>query len=135
MQRAIRLQFGVQAFVVCGLALILSLCFCLAMSGGQEPSDISNSGDRTVSPDVRSADTTLRVRSDLVLIPVTVTDGRGRAVSGLEKEHFTLFEDNAPQKITHFAAEDAPASIGILFDASDSMGRSFTKRGSPLTLS
>jgi Ca-activated chloride channel family protein len=121
-QGAIRLQFGVQAFVVCGLALILSLCFCLAVSSGQEPSDIPNGGDRTVAPDVLSADTTLRVRSDLVLIPVTVTDGRGRAVSGLEKEHFTLFEDNEPQKITHFAAEDAPASIGILFDASDSMG-------------
>jgi Ca-activated chloride channel homolog len=67
--------------------------------------------------------------------PVTVTDGRGRAVSGLEKEHFTLFEDNAPQKITHFAAEDARASIGIIFDASDSMGPKLAKRESPLTLS
>ena len=133
MRGPIKVQFGVQAFVVC--AFIPFLCFCLAVSGGQQPSDISISGDRAASPDVLDTDTTLRVRSDLVLIPVTVTDGSGRAVSGLEKEHFTLFEDNAPQKITHFAAEDAPASIGILFDASDSMGRSFTKRGSPLTLS
>jgi Ca-activated chloride channel family protein len=42
-------------------------------------------------------------------------------VPGLEKEHFTLFEDKVQQVITHFAAEDAPTSIGIVFDTSDSM--------------
>jgi Ca-activated chloride channel family protein len=62
-----------------------------------------------------------------VLIPVTVTDGSGKVVSGLEKEHFTLFEDDTQQEITHFAAEDAPASIGIVFDASDSMGPKLSK--------
>ena len=62
------------------------------------------------------------MHSDLVLIPVTVTDNSGKVVSGLEKEQFTLFEDAAQQEITHFATEDAPASIGIVFDASDSMG-------------
>jgi VWFA-related protein len=67
------------------------------------------------------------VHSDLVLIPVTVTDGRGKVVSGLAKEQFSLFEDNTPQEITHFAAEDAPASIGIVFDASDSMGPKLRK--------
>jgi VWFA-related protein len=61
------------------------------------------------------------VHSDLVQIPVTVTDGNGRVVPGLEKEHFTLFEDKVQQVITHFAAEDAPTSIGIVFDTSDSM--------------
>ena len=61
------------------------------------------------------------MHSDLVQIPVTVTDGNGRVVPGLEKEHFTLFEDKVQQVITHFAAEDAPTSIGIVFDTSDSM--------------
>jgi Ca-activated chloride channel family protein len=56
-----------------------------------------------------------------VLIPVTVTDTKGRVVSGLEKEHFTLFENEVKQEITHFAAEDAPASIGLVVDGSDSM--------------
>ena len=64
---------------------------------------------------------TILVHSDLVQIPVTVTDGNGRVVPGLEKEHFTLFEDKVQQVITHFAAEDAPTSIGIVFDTSDSM--------------
>jgi len=65
----VKVQFGVQAFVVC--AFIPFLCFCLAVSGSQEPSDIPNGGDRAASPDVLDTDTTLRVRSDLVLIPVT----------------------------------------------------------------
>jgi len=75
----------------------------------------------TAKAAVISTNTTIRVRSDLVLIPVTVTDKSGKPVSGLEKEQFTLFEDDTQQEITHFAAEDAPASIAILFDASDSM--------------
>jgi Ca-activated chloride channel family protein len=74
------------------------------------------------SPGIPKTNATIRVHSDLVLIPVTVTDRHGKAVTGLEKEHFTLFEDDAQQNITYFAAEDAPASIGIVFDASESMG-------------
>ena len=95
------------------------------MSGqqGASPSgSASRAAEVPVSPGVYRSNATIQVHSDLVLIPVTVTDNKGRVVSGLEKEHFTLFEDTEQQEITHFAAEDAPASIGIVFDASDSMG-------------
>jgi Ca-activated chloride channel homolog len=91
--------------------------------GAQEPSSSGAARERgsTALTGLRKPETTIKVRSDLVLIPVTVTDGSGKAVSGLGKEHFTVFEDNEQQQITHFAAEDAPASIGIVFDSSDSM--------------
>jgi Ca-activated chloride channel homolog len=117
------MQLGLRVFMACGLAFIISSSFCLVVSGEQEPSTSAApiGRDLSISPEIHKTDTIIRVRSDLVLIPVTVTDKSGRAVSGLEKEHFTLFEDDAQQKITHFAAEDAPASIGIVFDASDSM--------------
>src|SRR5262249_4725613 len=62
----------------------------------------------------RSA-TTILVHSDLVLIPVTVTDGKGRIVTGLEKEHFTLYEDKVAQVISQFDTEDNPVSIGLVF--------------------
>jgi VWFA-related protein len=39
----------------------------------------------------------------------------------LAKEDFTLLQDNVPQVITHFTSEDAPATIGLVFDCSDSM--------------
>jgi VWFA-related protein len=66
---------------------------------------------------------TIRVNSDLVLIPVMVTDRDDRAISGLERGHFRLWEDKTEQTITHFAAEDAPISVVFAFDVSGSMGR------------
>ncbi|MFB3775958.1 MAG: VWA domain-containing protein [Bryobacteraceae bacterium] len=69
----------------------------------------------------------LRVDTTLVLIPVTVTDPMNRFVTGLEKEHFRLQEDNVDQAITHFASEDAPLSVGIVFDTSGSMGSKLLK--------
>jgi Ca-activated chloride channel family protein len=65
--------------------------------------------------------TNIRVHSDLVVIPVTVTDSKGRAVTGLQKQHFELYEDKVRQTITQFDTEDAPVSVGLLVDASDSM--------------
>lgn len=63
----------------------------------------------------------LRMNVDLVLVPVTVTDPMNRLVTGLEQEDFKVFENNGEQRIKSFAAEDAPVSIGIIFDLSGSM--------------
>ncbi|MEW5974866.1 MAG: VWA domain-containing protein [Acidobacteriota bacterium] len=64
----------------------------------------------------------IKVEVDLVLINATVTDPSNRFVTGLEKEHFQLFEDKIEQTISHFSNEDVPTSIGLLFDVSSSMG-------------
>ena len=40
----------------------------------------------------------IRIDSNLVLIPVTVTDPMNRFVTGLEKDSFKLFEDNLRKK-------------------------------------
>jgi Ca-activated chloride channel family protein len=69
----------------------------------------------------------LRVDTTLVPIPVTVTDPLNRFVTGLEKEHFRLFEDKVEQKISYFSSEDAPISIGLVFDTSGSMGSKLQK--------
>jgi Ca-activated chloride channel family protein len=61
------------------------------------------------------------VDTTLVLIPVTVTDPSNRFVLGLRKADFHVFEDGVEQTVTHFSGEDAPLSIGLLFDASGSM--------------
>lgn len=64
------------------------------------------------------------IRSDvnLVLIPVTVTDPMNRFVTGLEKEHFKIYEDKKEQQIAEFSSDDVPLSVGLLFDCSGSMG-------------
>jgi len=58
---------------------------------------------------------------NLVLIPVLVTDLYDRPIHGLHKEDFRLFEDGAEQSISQFFSDDSPISIGIVFDASNSM--------------
>jgi len=70
---------------------------------------------------------TLRVDTTVVQIPVTVTDPLNRFVTGLEKEHFRLFEDKVEQEITHFSSEDAPITMGLVFDTSGSMGQKLLK--------
>ncbi len=119
-----RRQSRARNFAVRGLISILFSSLAFGVLGEQDGSNRGGAdrlGDVPGSPGVYRTGTTIAVHSDLVLIPVTVTDRSGKVVSGLEKEHFTVFENSRPQEITHFAAEDAPASIGIVFDASDSM--------------
>ena len=63
----------------------------------------------------------IRVDVNLVLVPLIVTDPMDRLVTGLEKENFFLYEANRLQTIKTFSQEDAPVSIGIIFDLSGSM--------------
>ena len=64
----------------------------------------------------------IRTDANLVLIPVTVTDPMNRFVTGLEKEYFKIYEDKKQQVISQFSSDDAPVSVGLLFDCSGSMG-------------
>jgi Ca-activated chloride channel homolog len=63
----------------------------------------------------------LRVDVNVVLIPVTVTDPMGTPVLGLSENQFKVFEDGVEQPVAHLSNQDAPLSVGIVFDASASM--------------
>jgi Ca-activated chloride channel family protein len=81
-------------------------------------------------PSVRAAvipKANIRVDSTLVLIPVTVTDPLNRFVTGLEKENFKIFESGKEQELSQFSSEDAPISVGVVFDCSGSMGHKLDK--------
>jgi VWFA-related protein len=73
------------------------------------------------APGQDSLDYKVHVETSLVLIPVTVTDAQNRFVLGLEKKDFHLSEDSVEQTIAHFSGEDAPLSVGLVFDESGSM--------------
>ncbi|HVX68015.1 MAG TPA: VWA domain-containing protein [Bryobacteraceae bacterium] len=64
-----------------------------------------------------------RIRLDVrqVVIPVTVTGAFGEPLRGLPQEAFRVFEDGVEQAVSYFASEDAPVSVGVVFDASASM--------------
>jgi len=65
--------------------------------------------------------TSFRADTNLVVIPVSVTDALNRFVLGFQKADFRLFDDGVEQTIAHFSGEDAPLSIGLAFDESGSM--------------
>jgi Ca-activated chloride channel family protein len=97
---------------------------CLGSVWGQANLEVrAKPGEKAVSRPQSS----IRVDSTLVLIPVTVTDPLNRFVTGLEKENFKLTEDKLPQEITQFSSEDAPLSVGVVFDCSGSMGHKLDK--------
>jgi Ca-activated chloride channel family protein len=64
-----------------------------------------------------------RFRTGVALINVTatVTDRRGRFAANLEQDDFRIYDDGAPQAITHFSRERVPVSLGIVLDTSGSM--------------
>jgi VWFA-related protein len=64
----------------------------------------------------------IRVDKQMVLVPVAVTTPTGQYVTGLDKENFKIFENNVEQQIESFTSEDAPMSVGVVFDTSGSMG-------------
>jgi Ca-activated chloride channel family protein len=63
----------------------------------------------------------LKSKVDLVLVPVTVTDPMNRLVTGLDKENFEVYEGKEKEELRNFSSEDAPISLGVIFDMSGSM--------------
>lgn len=106
--------------------VICSFVFCLSsprVSGDDAGPNIhpkAGAGRKATGSAERTAPN-IRVNADLVLVPVTVMDYWGQLITGLERQHFRLFEDKVEQPITQFAYEDAPVSVVLLLDRSGSM--------------
>jgi Ca-activated chloride channel homolog len=69
----------------------------------------------------------IRLDIKMVMIPTNVTDQRDQPILNLHKEDFRLFEDSTEQKIESFSIDQAPVSLGIVFDASGSMRNKIDK--------
>jgi VWFA-related protein len=59
--------------------------------------------------------------SELVVLPVVVTDRQNRYISDLARERFVVFDNGRRVPIELFTNEDTPATIGLIIDASGSM--------------
>lgn len=63
----------------------------------------------------------IQVNVNMVVVGITVTDPYDRIVTGLEKSNFQVSDEKVPQEIVTFSTEDAPISVGMVFDSSGSM--------------
>lgn len=111
-------------FLASVLVLIIAVPFCPGQSARTDVHLIQRvTGTSASSEDLREFGATERLRAmaSLVLVPVIVTDEKNRMVIGLERENFSVYEGNDRQFIRSVSTEDAPISLGIIFDTSSSM--------------
>jgi VWFA-related protein len=112
----------VPTFVGASLLIVFQ---ALAADGGSDGPKVAIQPRAT--QDLAAAGGRLRVDSNLVLIPVSVTDPKNRLVTGLVPDQFRVFEGKAEQKVLHCSSNDAPLSVGIVFDSSGSMAGKLVK--------
>jgi Ca-activated chloride channel homolog len=77
-----------------------------------------NSTGKEQPPQVPS----LSIDIDVVSFDVVVTDQNGNPISGLEKKHFKVFEDDVEQTVTNFSPTDAPLTVVVLAEFSNTIG-------------
>ena len=101
--------------------LLTHLCLANSPACAQETPPVSvmlrhaaESRNSLLRPDVK-------VDTEMVLVPLTVTDDTDHPVTDLAADSFRVFEDNVEQKVVSFQREDGPVSVGFIFDASSSM--------------
>lgn len=60
----------------------------------------------------------IKVETEIVNIPVKISDRSGRFIGGLTKENFKVFEDNVEQEIAYFSNEQQPFTVALVLDMS-----------------
>ena len=65
-------------------------------------------------------DEVVKVDTELVDVPVIVTDSTGKPVLNLKQSNFAVFEDGKTQEVSDFAATSAPFEVALLLDTSGS---------------
>ncbi len=95
------------------LAAILLFCSLASNSQSQQTSP---------APPGAAAQAGISVKSELVALPVSVTDANGNFVSGLTQQNFRVSEDGRLQEISLFQHGDTPVTVGLIVDHSRSMG-------------
>src|SRR3954469_22920493 len=65
-------------------------------------------------------DDVIKVDTQLVEVPVVITDKAGRPLLNLKQNNFAIYEDGKPQDILDFSTTTAPFEVALLLDTSGS---------------
>ncbi len=118
---------GASAVALWSLFSILTARVPASEKVAQPPGDGEKETPRLTvrQPPVRT--TPIQVDVNMVVVNVTVTDPFDRIVTGLAANNFQVFDERVEQEIVAFSTEDAPISVGLIFDSSGSMGGKIQK--------
>ncbi|HEX6126078.1 MAG TPA: VWA domain-containing protein [Pyrinomonadaceae bacterium] len=90
------------------LMLLLALSFVIGVSAQDK------------NPPPTEENQIVRVDTELVEVPVVVTDRTGKPLLNLKRTNFTVYEDGKTQELADFAATNAPFEVALLLDTSGS---------------
>jgi Ca-activated chloride channel homolog len=107
------------------LLALSSLAFATDSPPQEKKTRAAEPGKPEARPTPAEQDDVVTLRADLVVVNVTVTDAAGQYARGLTAKDFALFDDDAPQTINSFSAEESPFAAAILIDMSGSMEYKF----------
>jgi Ca-activated chloride channel homolog len=99
-----------------------SLAICILLIVGILSTVSANNGYKGTGEE-KGDDDVIKIPIELVLLNVAVMDRNHRAVPGLKKDHFQIYEDKTQQQIEYFSRENVPVSVGFVIDTSGSMRR------------
>lgn len=85
----------------------------------KEPVSQSQPAPASKGADVTEEDV-IKVETNLVTIPVSVSDREGFYVANLREGNFKIFENGVEQKIEYFGTTDKPFTVVLLIDVSPS---------------
>lgn len=105
--------------IVYGLIIVWLLGGSLGLVSGQSGRKVDE--PVTESKTEGQNEEVLRVKTEEVLLPVSVRDESGMPVSGLGEERFLVFDNGVRQQIASFNRHRVPANIVLLLDASSSV--------------
>lgn len=100
--------------------LALTLHFCLVARANLAAQEAARPG-------------ALTARTELVPVPVSVTDRQGNFVPGLTSRDFTVIDNGQSRPITFFEQQDTPVTVGLLIDHSGSMGPNLPAVGAAIS--
>ena len=107
------------------IVLILILVAADAVAQSRNFKNYSESAARTerVPPaDAREKnaekDDVIRVDTDLVTVPVRISDRDGRPIPNVQQSEFRIFENGVEQQIVYFLNEEQPFTVALLLDMS-----------------
>lgn len=105
---------------------ICSLFFALLLVSVAAGEASAQSGRRLPSTTRQDKDDTIRLRTEEVLLNITVTDGFNRQTTSLRQEDFIVAEDGQRQDISSFTVSRVPVNVVLMLDASGSVAGEVT---------